>query len=154
MVFCKLESSRTKTKREIPGRKGKRKLVGYFKKWEAVRKVLDNHQVLSSEGIRLQWCQHSTPNLKKVPLTKDYSGGKKAHSSNAKSKKKDDKSSVKAPNTSNKLKKPLDQKAKASEKLDNSNKKAKGGNSLNKEVLAKILELFVLVISIAKSFYV
>ncbi|POG61931.1 hypothetical protein GLOIN_2v1785982 [Rhizophagus irregularis DAOM 181602=DAOM 197198] len=47
-----------------------------------------------------------------------------------KSKKKDDKSSSKAPNTSNKLKKSY-----------NSNKKVKGGNSSNKKVLAKILEL-------------
>ena len=53
--------------------KGKRKLVGYFEKWEAICKVLDYHQVLSLERIRLSWCQHSTPNLKKVPLTKDHS---------------------------------------------------------------------------------
>ncbi|PKY59336.1 hypothetical protein RhiirA4_481992 [Rhizophagus irregularis] len=39
--------------------KGKRKLVGYFEKWKAIRKVLDNHQVLSSKGIRLPWCQYS-----------------------------------------------------------------------------------------------
>ncbi|RGB22537.1 hypothetical protein C1646_775921 [Rhizophagus diaphanus] len=121
--------------------KGKRKLVGYFETWEAVRKVLDYHQVLSSEGIRLSWYQHSTPNLKKVPTTKDRSGGKKTDSSNAKSKKKDQQSSFKAPNKSNKLKKPLGQKMKDSENSDNSKKKAKGGNNSNKEVLAKILEL-------------
>ncbi|RGB30389.1 hypothetical protein C1646_765412 [Rhizophagus diaphanus] len=121
--------------------KGKRKLVGFFKTWEAVRKVLDYHQVLSSEGIRLSWCQHSTPNLKKVPTTKDRSGGKKADSSNAKSKKKDQQSSSKAPNKSNKLKKPLGQNTKDSENSDNSKKKVKGGNNSNKEVLAKILEL-------------
>ncbi|RGB22610.1 hypothetical protein C1646_677717, partial [Rhizophagus diaphanus] len=120
--------------------KGKRKLVGYFEIWEAVRKVLDYHQVLSSEGIRLSWCQHSTPNLKKVPTTKDRSGGKKTDSSNAKSKKKDQ-SSSKAPNKSNQLKKPLGQNTKDSAKLDNSKKMAKGGNNLNKKVLAKILEL-------------
>ncbi|PKK76390.1 hypothetical protein RhiirC2_772576 [Rhizophagus irregularis] len=77
------------------GGKGMKKFVGYIKKWEAVRKVLDYHQVLSSEGIRLSWCQHSTPNLKKVSSTKHRSGGKKAYSSNAKSKKKDDKSLTK-----------------------------------------------------------
>ncbi|RGB35345.1 hypothetical protein C1646_759426 [Rhizophagus diaphanus] len=123
------------------GGKGKRKLVGYFKTWEAVRKVLDYHQVLSSKGIRLLWCQHSTPNLKKVPMTKDCSGGKKTDSSNAKSKKKDQQSSSKAPKKSNQLKKPLGQKTKDSENSDNSKKKAKGGNNSNKEVLAKILEL-------------
>ncbi|RGB27789.1 hypothetical protein C1646_768651 [Rhizophagus diaphanus] len=77
--------------------KGKRKLVGYFETWEAIRKVLDYHQVLSLEGIRLSWCQHSTPNLKKVPTTKDRSGGKKTNSSNAKSKKKVQQFSSKAP---------------------------------------------------------
>ncbi|RGB22613.1 hypothetical protein C1646_775813, partial [Rhizophagus diaphanus] len=117
--------------------KGKRKLVGYFKTWEAIRKVLDYHQVLSSEGIKLSWCQHSTPNLKKVPTTKDRSGEKKTNSSNAKSKKKDQQFSSKAPKKSNQLKKPLGQKSKDSEYSDNSKKKAKGGNNSNKEVLAK-----------------
>ncbi|PKK63603.1 hypothetical protein RhiirC2_788673 [Rhizophagus irregularis] len=60
----------------------------------------------------------------------DFLKNGRPHSSNAKSKKKDDKSSSKAPNTSNRLK-----------KSDNSNKKVKGGNSSNKKVLAKILEL-------------
>ncbi|RGB30171.1 hypothetical protein C1646_765662 [Rhizophagus diaphanus] len=57
-------------------------------------------------------------NLKKVPLTKDRSGGKKADSSNAKSKKKDQQSLSKAPNKSNKLKKPLGQKTKDFEVSD------------------------------------
>ncbi|PKY59334.1 hypothetical protein RhiirA4_481986 [Rhizophagus irregularis] len=73
----------------------------------------------------------------KIIQTGKESGGKKAHSSNVKSKKKDDKSSSKAPNTGNKLKKPLDQKTKASDVSDNSNKKAKGGNSSNKEIVSK-----------------
>src|SRR5687768_505791 len=54
--------------------KGKRKLVGFFEKWESVHKVLDTHQVLSSEGIKLPWYQHSTPNLKKLPKAYDRSG--------------------------------------------------------------------------------
>ncbi|PKC65852.1 hypothetical protein RhiirA1_460493 [Rhizophagus irregularis] len=60
----------------------------------------------------------------------DFLKNGRPYASNAKSKKKDDKSSSKAPNTSNKLKKSY-----------NSNKKVKGGNSSNKKVLAKILEL-------------
>ncbi|RGB35342.1 hypothetical protein C1646_814790 [Rhizophagus diaphanus] len=131
--------------------KGKRKLVGYFKIWEAVRKVLDYHQVLSSEGIRLSWCQHSTPNLKKAPMTKDHSGGKKTDFSNVKSKKKDQQSSSKAPNKSNKLKKPLSQNKKDSDISDNSKKKAKGGNNLNKKVLAKILEISLVLIELVTS---
>ncbi|RGB30174.1 hypothetical protein C1646_671903 [Rhizophagus diaphanus] len=71
----------------------------------------------------------------KVPTTKDRSGGKKTDSSNAKSKKRDQQSSSKAPNKSNKLKKPLGQKMKDSENSDNSKKKAKGGNNSNKEAM-------------------
>ncbi|RGB30388.1 hypothetical protein C1646_765411, partial [Rhizophagus diaphanus] len=132
--LCEL---RVKSFKIVQTGKGKRKLVGYFKTWKAVRKVLDYHQVLSSEGIRLLWCQHSTPNLKKVPTTKDRSGGKKTDSSNAKSKKKDQQSSSKSPNKSNKLKKPLGQKSKDSENSDNLKKKAKGSNNSNKEALYK-----------------
>ncbi|CAB4425825.1 unnamed protein product [Rhizophagus irregularis] len=60
-----LTSCDASTFKIIQTSKGERKLVGYFKNWEATLKALDTPQVFLTLDKELKWCQHSVPTLKK-----------------------------------------------------------------------------------------
>ncbi|PKY39095.1 hypothetical protein RhiirA4_452233 [Rhizophagus irregularis] len=127
--------------------KGKRKLVGYFKNWEATLKALETPQVFLENLQELKWCRHSIPNLKKAPtkpkaknFTDKKSGKSGQQSANVNLKKKDPKPLTSAKKQAKSIKDPLkDPKSQKSK----SNKKSRdsGGGKVNKEVLAEILTL-------------
>lgn len=97
--------------------KGRRKLVAYFENWESVRKVIAIPQVFHPFGLKLKWCQHSTPNLRKLPKTKNFTGRNPGQASKAQLKKNDKKSLNPAPKTGNKSKNPELQKKKRKEEV-------------------------------------
>ncbi|CAB4404641.1 unnamed protein product [Rhizophagus irregularis] len=120
---------------------------GYFENWEATLKALDTPQVFLTIDKELKWCQHSRPNLKKVPnktkvknVPDKKSGNSRQQSGYVNFKKKDHKSSPNANKqaspTKDLLKDPKLQKSKSNKKI-----KSKGGSKDNKEVLAEILAL-------------
>ncbi|PKC15189.1 hypothetical protein RhiirA5_408516 [Rhizophagus irregularis] len=90
--------------------------------------------------LKLKWCQHSIPTLKKkyklkAQNTPNNKSGNTGQSSNSNQPtKKDKKSSTKTAKDDNQLKNPNSQKAKKSSK-------SKGCNIINKEILAEILDL-------------
>ncbi|GBC21255.1 hypothetical protein GLOIN_2v1785617 [Rhizophagus irregularis DAOM 181602=DAOM 197198] len=127
--------------------KGKRKLVGYFKNWEATLKALETPQAFQEDSPELKWCRHSLPTLKKAPTKQkaknvpDKKPGKTMQQSGSVNlKKKDQKSSTsakkQAKSTKDSLKDPKSQKSKSNKKS-----RDKGGNKDNTVVLAEILSL-------------